>query len=94
MKVREVITLKGWVEGSGWSYESDYEDHIIEIPGDDVSKAEYEQDWWEASQPNGEEDTKIVVKWYPEDCGDPDDAEPIATFYKWESEIWNEEHAE
>ena len=36
MKVREIITLKGWVENSGWSYESDYEDHIIEITEDDV----------------------------------------------------------
>ena len=94
LKVREVITLKGWLENSGWSYETDYEDHIIEIPEDDVSNAEYEWDWVEPGQPNGEEDTQIVVKWYPEDCGDPDDAEPIAIFSKWMSEIWEEENAE
>jgi hypothetical protein len=30
LKVREVITLKGWVEGSGWSYEQNYGDKIKE----------------------------------------------------------------
>lgn len=90
MKVREVITMKGWVENSGWSYESDYEDHIIEITEDDVCDFGYGWDWVGAVRPREGEDTQIVVKWYPEDCGDPDDAEPIAIFSKWFSEIWEE----
>lgn len=87
MRVREVITFKGWVEGSGWSYESDYEERIIEIPGDKVGDFVYDWDWVEPSYLRKNEDTKIVVKWYLEDCEDIDDAEPIAVFSKWLSEI-------
>ena len=90
LKVREVITLKGWVDGSGWSYNQVYSDKIIEIT--DVPTAEeYDWSWYETPEDNPEDrggDTLIVVDLYDVDADISD--EPLAHFEKWASEIWKE----
>ena len=89
-KVREVITLKGWVEGSGWSYNQCYGDEIIEIVKDDLQSIDW--DWYEIDSeypPTEDEDTKIIVDLYGIDA-DIDEDEPLASYSKWASEIWAE----
>ena len=92
LKVREVITLNGWVGGSGWSYSQCYGDSIIETTGvDDI-----DWDWWETdadNPPNEGYDTKIIVDLYAEDADISKD-EPLASYSKWASEIWKERHQE
>jgi len=90
MKAREVITLKGWVEGSGWSYNQCYSDEIIEIAKDDLKSIDW--DWYEIDSeypPTEDEDTKIIVDLYGIDA-DIDEDEPLASYSKWASEIWAE----
>ena len=94
LKVREVITLKGWVDGSGWSYSQTYSDNIIEIIKDNLDAIEW--DWYETDSnypPAEGYDTKIIVDFYAEDADISED-EPLASFEKWHSEIWTERHAE
>jgi hypothetical protein len=94
MKVRQIITLKGWIEGSGWSYSDVYDDQVFEIDAADINSMDW--DWWETdadNPPAEEEDTKIIVDLYAEDA-DIDEDKPLASFEKWESEIWTERHAE
>ena len=45
MKVREIITIKGWQDGSGWSYDQCTSDDIIDI-GDKIPDS-IDWDWWE-----------------------------------------------
>lgn len=85
MKVREVIELKGWVDGSGYSYTSTYSDQVIdveEIPQED----KFDWSWWDKSEPSGGvDDVEIVVKYY--DPETDDDSEPLAEYFKWESKL-------
>ena len=80
---QEVITIKGWVDGSGWSYEQEYNRGMVdEIPGElKVS------DVWEAEEAQDGKDTQIIVSYYNED--DEDCKEAIKTFKFWESELFN-----
>ena len=90
IKVRQIITLKHWVNGSGWSYEEDYGNEIIEIQESDLNSIDW--DWWETYEenpPSEETDTQIIVDFYAEDADIGED-EPIATHSKWASEIWRE----
>jgi hypothetical protein len=96
LKVREVITLKGWVDGSGWSYTQTYSDNIIDVHDVPMTAEEYDWSWWETdidNPPSEDEDTKIIVTLYAEDADISED-EPLASFEKWDSEIWTERHAE
>ena len=90
MKVREVITLKGWVEGSGWSYSQVYSDQVIDITEDDLKSIDW--DWWEIDSnnpPTEDEDTKITVDLYAVDANIYED-KPLASHTIWASEIWAE----
>jgi len=92
IKVREVITLKGWVEGSGWSYGQVYSDEVIDIAEGDLKEIDW--DWYEIDSdnpPTEDEDTKIIVDLYAEDA-DIDEDKPLASHTKWASEIWAERH--
>lgn len=90
MKVRQIITLKGWVEGSGWSYWSYsqvYDDQVVEIDAADINSMNW--DWWETDAddpPAEDEDIKIIVDLYAEDA-DIDKDTPLASHTKWASEI-------
>ena len=101
MKVRQIITIRGWVHGSGWSYCECYDDgdEIIDIsPADLDSKMDFS--WWEVDDITKEEaeeaynvaDTLITVEYFPVDIDfdeiSLDDAEPLARWEKWESEIY------
>jgi len=88
LKVREVITLKGWVNGSGWGYSEVYSDRVIDITEDDLKSVDW--DWWEIDNPPSEgEDTLITVALYPVDANIYEDA-PLASHEIWASEIWAE----
>ncbi len=90
LKVREVITLKGWVDGSGWSYSQCYGDSIIETTSVDY----IDWDWWETdadNPPSEGVDIEITVDYYAEGADTVED-KPLASHSKWASEIWKERH--
>ena len=92
IKVRQIITLKHWQNGSGWSYEEDYGNEIIEIQESDLNSIDW--DWWvtyEEFPPREDIDTLIIVDFYAEDA-DIDEDMPLATHSKWASEIWQERY--
>ena len=94
MKVREVVTIAGWVDGSGWSYNQCYSDSIIEI-GDSIP-TEMVWDWYDTSELEpieSEEDMLITVKYYEPDA-DLDDAKPLASYSIWQSELIEERNLE
>lgn len=87
MKVREIVTIKGWVNSSGWSYSQTYSDKIVEVP-DDFTEGEMDWSWWDVSDPVEGEDIEITVAYYREDY-DPmfDSGEPLVSWSIWESEL-------
>lgn len=86
MKVREVITIKGWVDGSGWSYSQCIGDDIIEI--DDIPDI-FDWSWWETGEkPAVGGNTKIIVEYYAPDADTAED-EPLATYATWESDLFD-----
>ncbi len=92
LKVREVITLREWIKGSGWGYSEVYSDQVIDITEDDLKSIDW--DWWEIDSnnpPTEGEDTLIVVDMYAEDADISVD-KPLASHEKWASEIWAERH--
>ena len=80
MKVREIITAAGWINGSGFSYESDIENHIVEI---DTLPTEMDWSWIEAD--DTADDIPFTVRYYAED--DDDLTTPIAEHKAWASEV-------
>lgn len=94
IKVREIITVKGWKDGSGWSYESDYSDKIVEIPSSDLTPdSDMDWSWWEPSDKPDGEDVEITVKYYDLDA-DPCTDDPIAEWSTWESELVSDSEKE
>ena len=89
-KVREVIEIAGWVNGSGYSYNTVYSDQIVEVLWDTAEeiKDNFDWSWWEKSENNpNADDLEITVIYYPADTEDIEDADAIAVFKIWESEI-------
>ena len=86
--VREIVTLKGWVDGSGWSYTTCYSDQVIDVPQTSLLPgADMDWSWWyddEGERPE-DEDVRIIVEWY-DPFGDEDSA-PLASWETWASEI-------
>ena len=92
MKVRQIITLKGWIEGSGWSYSQIYSDEIVNVVESDLDAIDW--DWYETDSDNPPvegEDTKIILDLYAVDA-DIDEDTPLASHSKWASEIWEERY--
>ena len=90
LKVREVITLREWIKGSGWGYSEVYSDQVIDITEDDLKSVDW--DWWEIDSdnpPTVDEDTKITVDLYAVDANIYED-EPLTSHTIWASEIWAE----
>lgn len=88
MKVMEIITLKGWTDGSGYSYSETYESNELDLTEEELY-AEMDWGWWEVAEwrPEGE-DVEIVVEYFAQDeNGDYDYDHPIHTESIWESEI-------
>lgn len=85
MKVREIITLDGWVDGGGWSYSTCYSDSIIDIG--DILPDNMDWDWWEvADEQQQGGDTKITVEYYAVDAA-PGEDDPLSTYSTWESDL-------
>lgn len=92
LKVMEIITLKGWVDGSGWNFTQTYSDNIVDVPDVPMTAEEYDWSWYKTPEENPEDngyDTKIIAEFYAEDAELGYD-EPIVSFSKWESELWKE----
>lgn len=88
MKIREVINIKGWVDGSGWSYSQCYSDSIQEVPdGMLTPDAEMDWSWWQFNSREKGRDTEIIVSYYATDVDDITDVEPLAEWSIWESEL-------
>ena len=79
---QEVITIKGWVDGSGWSYEQEYNRGMV----DEIPEELKVGDVWQAEEAQDGKDTQIIVSYYDE--SDEDCEDPIKTFKFWESELF------
>jgi hypothetical protein len=88
MKIREVIEIVGWEDGSGFSYTETIQDDVIELA---ALPTEGDFNWYETSKPIPGEDTKIVISYYAEE--DDDCETPIARFETWASALWNEDQS-
>ena len=84
MKIREVINLRHWVSGSGFSHTETYSDSIIEISG---IPEEMDWSWWDADEENegNWDDIEIVVQYFAED--DEDMENPLGEWSVWESDL-------
>lgn len=83
MKVREVIKIKEWVDGSGYNYEEIYSDKLVDVDVEEEVQENFSWDWWEKdSSVRGNEDLRIIVEYYRVS----DDA-MISKFEAWQSEI-------
>lgn len=88
IKVREIINIKGWKDGSGWQYDQCYSDSIVDVPEEDLAPdSGMDWSWWESNELAQGEDVEVTVSYYPSDCEDLYDAEPIASWSCWESEM-------
>lgn len=85
MKVKEVITVQGWIDGSGWSYSTVYDTNEIDIEKSDLERPNIDWSWFDADGAEDGEDTEITVSWYPID-GD-EDTKPIVEWTTWASEL-------
>lgn len=85
---QEVIKLKGWVDGSGWSYEQVYNIQLVE----EIPESLEVSDVWEAEQKQDGGDTQIIVSYCAED--DEDRENVLKEFKFWESELFKEEVTE
>lgn len=93
MKVREYITTSGWVDGSGESYSTVFDTNIINVIDEDIKAETIDWSWWDTSDeiPDGE-DIHIIVQWFPADTEDIDNAEPLAKWDKWVTELQEEQN--
>ncbi len=83
MKVREVITIKEWVDGSGYNYEEIYSNKLIDVAVEEEVQENFDWDWWEKDNlVKGNEDLRIIVEYYR-----VSDNTMIAKFEAWQSEI-------
>lgn len=88
-EVREIITIKGWVDGSGWSYNQVYFDRIIKASSYDLEpNSEMDWEWWELNDEVEGKDMEITVRHFAVDA-DPYVDSPIAEWSTWESELRN-----
>ena len=85
MKLRQIITLRGWQDGSGWNWTQRHADDIIML---DAIPEEMDWGWWEIEEAKIDEsnDTKITLQLFDE-CADVDKDEPLATYSVWESAL-------
>jgi len=82
---QEVITIKGWVDGSGWSYEQVHNRQTV----DEIPESLSVSDVWSADEKAVGEDTQITVSYYAID--DDDEEKPLKEFKFWESDLFEEE---
>lgn len=90
LKVREVITLKEWIKGSGWCYSQVYSDQVIDISENDLKEIDW--DWYEIDSnnpPTVDDDTEITVDLYAVDANIYED-KPLASHSIWASELYKE----
>ena len=81
----EVITLKHWVDGSGWSHEEVFDINDV----DEIPESLEVSDVWEADEIQEGGDTQIIVTYYADD--DEDEEHPLKEFTFWESDLFKEE---
>lgn len=86
-KVRQIITVSKWIDGSGYTNAEIYDDKTFEISELEIAKP-MDWSWWDTQELSEGEDLQITVKLYPADydpCFDAD--EPIATWSIMQSEL-------
>ena len=89
MKVKEIITAAGWIDGSGYSYSTTISDQVIDVPEEMLAPgAKMDWSWMSKDELADGEDCEITVEYYRPDY-DPmfDDDEPLATWSIWESQL-------
>jgi hypothetical protein len=82
---QEIITIKGWVNGSGLSYEQIYDNKMVE----EIPESLDVNDVWEAEKKQEEGDIQIIVTYYNAD--DEDLEKPLKEFRFWESDLFEED---
>lgn len=88
MRVREIIEISKWVNGSGEQYNTIFSNKVIELAADtqEEIKEFFDWDFWEKEELAENEDLKITVEYFEVDA-DIECNEPIAKFETWQSEI-------
>ena len=78
MKVREIIELECWQDGSGVSYSEVYSDKFIDV---EISDFKRHMNWnfWEIDDADSSDDIHIKVSWFP--------IEPLFSWSIWESDL-------
>lgn len=61
IRMLEVIELWGWVHGSGWSYQEDYESKIVYLTMDDIKHMDW--DWVEIDDEYEYDDRDTDTQW-------------------------------
>jgi len=82
---QEIITIKGWVNGGGWSYVQTYECNMVEKIPESLEVS----DVWEAEEKQDEGDTQIIVTYY--NTNDENLEKPLKEFKFWESDLFEDE---
>lgn len=89
-KIIERITLKGWVTGSGWSYEQGYDsgNGEREVTQDEIDSLTCDWSFWdtEGTEDSDDADLQIVVAWYATE-EDIASHTPLASWSIWQSEL-------
>lgn len=82
---QEIITIKGWEDGSGWSYEQVYNTQIVEKIPESLEVS----DVWSADEKQDGGDTKISVLYYAVE--DENLENLLKEFNFWESDLFEDE---
>ena len=82
MKIREIITVQKWVDGSGFAYGSGIEDQTFDV---ECIPDEIDWDWWVIDDVVDGEDYLITVCYYAAD--DKALEHLLAKFEAWESDL-------
>lgn len=85
MEVQKIITLKGWVDGSGWSYQQEYDCETLEIT-EEMLTTEPDWSWYVKDEDADGSDVEITVAYYAVNA-DPCEDRPLAIWSVWASDI-------
>lgn len=70
MKIREIIVLSLWVDGSGWIYTTTISNQLINMSIEEITSRGSDWSWFEVSEPVDGHDEKLTARYYAEDDED------------------------
>ena len=84
MKAIEIVTIKGWQDGCGYTYTSEYAVNEIEYE----QGAQMDWSWWDVQDLPDGEDVEIICEIYAVDeNGDADRSKLLEVYSVWNNEL-------